>query len=405
MGFLAQMFQPQAMTEMEQYVQMIQRGGFNPSNSGKSITPTTAMQCSAVFACVNVISQTLAQLPLNLYRRTTKGKELAKDHPLFYLMAMKPNRFHNSYNYRQFSTAHMCLRGNAYSFKNKVSGGRIYELVPLHPDSVSVLQDPWTGDVTYHVSATKGINGTFTKDQIFHVMGMTLNGYTGVSPITYARESIGLALATEEHGARLFSNGARPTLVVKTPGKISTQTFEQMKAAFYEQMVGVGNSGKPFFAEEGMDVSPLSMSMDDAQFLETRQHQVPEIARFYRMPLHKIQDLTKSTNNNIEHQSLEFVSDTMMPWFVCWEQSMNTQLLTIDEQKEYFFKFDVDDILRADMKSRFEAYASGISSEIFNPNECREKEDMNPYPGGEKYMNRNTKPAALTAGKGADNAA
>lgn len=393
--------QPQAaITESsELYQELMQYGGYGTSNAGKVVSPATAMRCAAVFACVNVISQTVAQLPLYLYRRIGKGKELAKSHPLFNIMNSRPNSFHNSFNFREMMTAHQCLRGNSFAFINRVGNGRIYELLPLHPDNIAVYRDPWTWEITYSVSQKKGINGVYGQKDILHIMGMTLNGFQGVSPITYARETIGLALATEEHGARLFSNGARPSLVVKTPGKISEQTFQQMKSAFYEQMSGVGNSGKPFFAEDGMDVTPLSMTMDDAQFLETRQYQVPEVARFFRMPLHKIQDMSASTNNNIEQQALEFISDTMLPWFNRWEASLNTQLLTPQEQGEYFFKFDVDDILRADMKSRFEAYTSAIASKIFNPNECREKEDMNPYPGGEVYENPNTTP-----GKGGVNA-
>ena len=402
MAILSRIYRnPQAAitTSSELYQELLKAGAFASSNSGKSVTPQTAMRCSAVFACVNVISQTVAQLPLNLYQRTPKGKELAKKHPLFNLVGSKPNKFHNSFNFREMLTAHMCLRGNSFAFINRVGNGRVFELVPLSPDAVTVHRDPLTWEVTYTISQTKGITGVYTPAQILHIMGMTLNGYEGVTPVTYAREAIGLSMATEEHGARLFSNGAQISKAFKHPAKLGDVAYTRLKESLSNEFSGVANSNKTIILEEGMDIATLSMTSEDSQFLETRQYQVPEIARFYRMPLHKIQDLTKSTNNNIEHQSLEFLTDTMMPWFVRWEQSLNAQLLLPQEQGEYFFKFDVDDILRADMKSRFEAYSSAITSRVMNPNEVREKEDMNPYEGGDVYEN-----PAISAGQGGANA-
>lgn len=402
MALLSRIFHPE--NRIDQSTDWVQDlaidGGYGNSNSGRSVTPNTAMRTSAVFACVNVISQTVAQLPLPLYRRTATGKELATKHPLFNIVNRRPNKFHNSFNFREMLTAHQCLRGNSFAFINRVGNGRIYELLPLHPDCVGVYRDPWTWEITYTISQKKGIQGVFTPNEVLHVMGMTLNGFKGISPITYAREAIGLALATEEHGARLFSNGAQIAKAFKHPGKLGDVTYERLKKSLSDEFSGVSNSNKTIILEEGMDISTLSMTSDDAQFLETRQYQVPEIARFFRMPLHKIQDMSASTNNNIEQQALEFISDTMLPWFTRWEAALNTQLLTPQEQGEYFFKFDVDEILRADMKSRFEAYSSAITSRIMNPNECREREDMNPYPGGNEYVN-----PAITPGQGGQNAA
>jgi len=220
-------------------------------------------------------------------------------------------------------------------------------------------------------------------------MGMTLDCYKGVSPITYARESLGLYGAAEKFGARSFKNGAKSSGVYNTLKKLDDDAFDRLSKRLNEGFSGE-NAGKAMIIEGPDTWTPSQMSNDDLQYIELRQFQIPEIARFWRMPLHKIQDMSASTNNNIEQQALEFITDCMMPWFVRWEQSLNMQLLTSDEQKEYFFKYDVDDILRADMKSRFEAYSSAITSRIFSPNECRDKEDMNPYPGGEKYENPNT---------------
>jgi HK97 family phage portal protein len=400
MGSLVRAFQPQALitTPEELRQELATYSGYGTSGSGQLVTPATAMRVSAVYACVQVISQTVGQLPLVLYRRTAKGKEKAVNHPLYHLVGSKPNGFNNSMSFREMLTAHNCLRGNSFAFINRVGNGRVYELLPLHSDTVGVYRDPWTWEVTYQINQRKGINGIYGPRDVFHLMGMTLNGYQGVTPLTYARETIGLSMATEQHGSRLFKNGARPAGVLTHPKKLSDPAFDRLKEDLENNFSGE-NAHKAMLLEDGMTWAPVTMTSDDAQFLETRQFQIPEIARFWRMPLHKIQDMSASTNNNIEQQALEFLTDCMMPWFVRWEQSLNTQLLTVDEQKEYFFKFDVDDILRADMKSRFEAYASAVTSRIFNPNECREKEDMDPYEGGDEYAN-----PAITPGQGGQDA-
>lgn len=387
MGAISRLFEPQAAITPETIRRALIDGGtYGVAGSGVSVSPHTAMCVSAVFACVQVISQTVGQLPLILYRKTDKGREKATSHPLFHLVGARPNKFNTSLSFREMLTAHKALRGNGYAFINRVGSGRVYELLPLDASAVSINRDPRTWEITYMINQKDGISGTYTPREVFHVMGLTLNGYEGVSPLTYARESIGLSMATEKYGAKLFKNGAKPSGVLTHPQTLKDEPYERLKAQLNEGYSGE-NAHKAMILEGGMTWASSSMTSDDAQFLETRQFQIPEIARFWRMPLHKIQDLSKSTNNNIEHQSLEFLTDTMLPHLTNWEQSLNTQLLSDTEQREYFFKFDLDDILRADMKSRFEAYSSAITSRIFSPNECREKEDLNPYDGGDKYEN------------------
>ena len=412
MGVLTRLFQPQASLSSDDIRKALSDGGYGgyggTSGSGVTVSPQTAMCVSAFFACVLVISQTVGKLPLDLYRRVGRsgkpgGKELATDPPLYSLVGARPNKFNNSQSFREMLTAHTCLRGNAFAFKNKVGGGRLYELLPLESNAVGINRDPRTWEITYTVSQKDGINGIYGPDQIFHLMDMTLNGYQGLTRISYARETVGLTAAAEMFGAKSFKNGAKPSGVYSSSKTLKDGAFERLKKELNEGFSGE-NANNAMIVENGDTWTPSQMSNDDLQYMALRQFQIPEIARFFNMPLHKIQDMSASTNNNIEQMALEFYTDCMMPWLVRWESALNTQLLSAQEQKEYFFKFDVDEILRADMKSRFEAYASGISSEILNPNECREWEDLNPYEGGEVYLNRNTKPAPV-AGQGGKNGA
>jgi len=413
MGTISRMFAPQASLSSDDIRRALMDAGvsgysgFGTSGSGVTVSPHTAMCVSAFFACVLVISQTVGKLPLIMYRKNKPGtggkvgREEAVNHPLYHLIGAKPNRFNNSQSFREMLTAHTCLRGNSFAFIERVGNGRVYGLLPLEASAVGINRDPQTWEVTYTVSQKDGVNGTFGTDQIFHLMDMTLNGYQGITRISYARETIGLTSAAEKFGATSFKNGVKSSGVYNSKKKLDDPAFERLRNALNEGFSG-DNSHKAMIVEGDDTWTPSQMSNIDVQYMELRQFQIPEIARFFGMPLHKIQDMSASTNNNIEQMALEFYTDCLMPWLVRWESALNTQLLTVDEQKEYFFKFDVDEILRADMKSRFEAYASGISSEILNPNECREWEDLNPYPGGEVYLNRNTKPAP-PIGEGAKN--
>lgn len=398
MGAISRMFSPQASLSTDDIRRALMESGvggygsYGTSSSGVAVSPQTAMCVSAFFACVLVISQTAAKLPLVLYRKTAKGKEPAVNHPLYSLVGAKPNSFNNSQSFREMLTAHTCVRGNGYAFITRVGNGRVYELLPLETSAVGVNRDPRTWAITYTVSQKDGINGTYGPENIFHLMDMTLNGYQGLSRISYARETVGLTAAAEKFGAKSFKTGAKPSGVYNSQKVLKDDAFERLKNHLNEGFSG-DNAHSAMITEGGDTWTPTQMSNDDLQYMALRAFQVPEIARFFGMPLHKIQDMSASTNNNIEQMALEFYTDCMMPWLVRWESALNTQLLTAQEQKEYFWKHDVDEILRADMKSRFEAYASGIASEILNPNECREWEDLDAYDGGEKYMNRNTKPA------------
>jgi len=398
MGAISRMFAPQASLSADEIRQALGGGGYGSSNSGPAVTPKTAMCISAVFACVQVISQTVGQLPLVLYRKTKTGKEKAEGHPLFAMIGTRPNKFLNSLAFREMLTAHTCLRGNGFAFINRVGGGRIAELLPISSEDVTINRNPATWEVEYKVAQQGGVCGVYSSKNIFHLMDMTLDGYQGITRLTYAREAIGLTAAAERFGAKSFKTGAKPSGVYSSAKTLKDEAFGRLKKELNEGFSGE-NSSNAMILENGDTWTPSQMSNDDLQYMALRQFQIPEIARFYRMPLHKIQDMSASTNNNIEQMALEFLSDCMAPWLSRWQMSLNTQLLSDVEQKDYYFEFDTDDLLRPDMKSRYEAYASGIASEILNPNECRDWESLDRYEGGDVYLNRNTKPAP-TPGQG-----
>ncbi len=358
-------------------LKMIEAGGV--SYSGMSITPESAMNTSAVYACVKVLSEDVGKLPCILYRRVTKdgheSRERATDHPLYRVVNTKPNQILTPINYREMITTSVALRGDGISYISRVGRGEIKELIPLHPDNVTIKLNS-ARERYYEYQPENGQQRTFKQDEILHVMGLTLNGWSGVSPIKHAKESIGLTLATERHGSKVFTNGARLGGILTTPARFKDPKTSDMVSKEFDSRTSGENAHKTIVLEEGMKWEKVSMTADDAQFLETRQFQVPEIARFWRMPLHKIGDLTHATFTNIEHQALEYVIDTLGPWLCRWEQAMNMALLSDVEQEEYYFEFLVDGLLRGDVKSRFEAYSRGILAGFLTRNECRKKENL-----------------------------
>jgi HK97 family phage portal protein len=378
MSFLHSIFKNQITTgDMDTMLRQAMFG--NVSQAGISVSPETAMRTAAVYACIKVLSEDIGKLPLILYRRTTKdGRDSrirATDHPLYKVVNIKPNSLQTPMGFRETGTASAALRGNACSFINRVGNGRISELIPLHPDRVTIkLND--IGARVYEYRPEKGGSRTLAQSDVLHVMGLSLNGWSGCSPITYAKDTIGLTQATERHGSKVFSNGARMGGILTYPGRFKDPLTGVRVGEEFDSRTSGGNAHRTIVLEEGMKWEQVTMNADDAQYLETRQFQIPEIARFWRMPLHKIGDLTRATFSNIEHQSIEYVVDTLGPWLARWEQSMNLSLLTPKEQDEYYFEFLVDGLLRGDIKSRYEAYSRGILSGFLTRNECRQRENL-----------------------------
>jgi HK97 family phage portal protein len=333
--------------------------GGGASSSGIVVNPQTAMQAGAVYSCVQVLSQTVGMLPLNIWTKEL-ARTLAEDHPLFELLHHQPNDYQTSTEFWEMMVVALCLRGNAYAFANRAPSGRVVELLPLHPDLVRVTQNAdWS--LQYQLTMPDGSFKFFGVGDIFHIRGMTLNGWLGVSPIAYARESIGLALAAEKFGSQLFRNGAKMGGVLEHPNKVGDEAYKRLKDSF-DQATSGENAHRTAVLEEGMKFTKISMSSEDAQFLETRKYQRSEIAAIYRVPPHMIGDLEKATFSNIEQQSLEFVTFTMMPWLVRIEKAIRRDLFAMPDRKKYVIRFDPSALLRGDGVARSTYFSKALGA-------------------------------------------
>lgn len=352
--------------------------------SGASVSPETAMRVVAVYACVDVLSRSVAQTPMLLYRVQKDGSRVRiGDHKVATLMSRRPNGWQTPYEFKSMMQAHLCLRGNAYAYKIDI-GGKL-SLQPLHPDSVDVIQEDDT-TLVYRVKLKSGGEAVLRSDQVLHLRGLSMDGIKGVSRIQYAREAVGLALTTEQHGARLFANGAQIGGVLEHPGKLSDEAAKRLRQNFDERYSGVNNSHKTLLLEEGMKFDKVGMTAEDAQFLESRKYQRGEIASLFGVPPHMIGDLEKATFSNIEHQGLEFVRNTLSPWFTCWGQAFERDLLTENESKDFEISFDPRILTQGDFKSRMDGYSIGIQSGVLSPNDARRLEGENPRDGGDVYL-------------------
>jgi HK97 family phage portal protein len=352
------------------------------SSSGISVNSETAMRCAAVYACVRVLSESVAQLPLLVYREDAKGnKTRDKSHWLYRLLNVQPNAWQTAFEFREMLMGHLALRGKAFAFKSRLSSGRIAELIPLHPDCVTVKQNKdFTITYTYNGQALDAAN-------VMHLRGLTLDGVEGVSPITYAREAVGISLAAEKTGARMFKNGVQARGMLKTPqGNLTPEQRKALSDAIAEAYGGADNAGKPMLLTGGMDWVNVGMTNQDAQYLETRKFQRSEICSIFRVPPHMIGDLERATFSNIEHQSLEFVSRTLLPWLRRFEQVITRDLIPEAEQSSVYVEHLADAMLRGDTLSRYQAYGQAIRDGWLSRNEVRAIENKNQAAGLDDYL-------------------
>ena len=357
------------------------------SNSGMVVNPETAMRLTAVYACVRVLSESVAQLPLIYYQRSGDRKDRATTEHLYSLLHDAPNGFQTSFEFRETKMAHLCLRGRAFSFINRSSTGRIFELLPMHPDRVKLTQNK-DYSIEYEFRDIDNNVIPLRQDQVFRLTGMSFDGVNGISPIAYQRESLGISMATDKHTAKSFKNGAKMTGILKHPSTFKDKEVAKRVQESWDNSANGENVYSTPVLEDGMDWMQVSMTNKDAQYIESRKFNVEDIARIFRVPPHKIGHLERSTNNNIEHQGLEFVTDSMMPWLVRWEQAISRDLLTIDQRKRFFAEFLVDGLLRGDQAARAAYYNTLRNIGVLNANEIRTKENLNPRtdPGGEEYL-------------------
>ena len=354
---------------------------FGGTTAGTTVTERSAMQISAVYACVRVLSEAIASLPLHTYRIESDGsKQKAVDAPIYRILHDEPNPEMTSYIFRETLMTHLLLWGNAYAQIIRNGRGEVVALYPLMANRMRVDRDE-NGHIYYEYQVSNSDaptmkNGTvrLTTADVLHVPGLGFDGLVGYSPIAMAKNSIGMAMATEEYGATFFKNGANPSGILSMPGVVKDP--EKIRKSWEAGFSGSRNANKVAILEEGMTYTPISISPEQAQFLETRKFQLDEIARIFRIPPHMIGDLEHATFSNIEEQSLEFVTYTLEPWLVRWEQSMNRSLLLSEEKDHYFIHFNVDGLLRGDYASRMAGYATGIQNGIFSVNDVRELENM-----------------------------
>jgi len=373
----------------------------NASNSGVNVDEDGSLKVSTVYACVKVIAETVASLPLSLLKEETSGdKSKAKQHALYGILHDAPNDEMTSFTFREQMMTNLLLWGNAYALIQRDREGKIKALWPLRAKNMKVERDATTDSIKYEYTAgSKTV--TYKPRQIFHIPAFTMDGILGVSPITYAREAVGLSMATEEFGARFFGNGAKPGGVLEHPGVVKDP--EKLRDSWNKVYQGTKNSHKVAVLEEGMKYHEIGMSPEDSQFLQTRQFQINEICRIFRVPPHMVCDLSRSTFSNIEHQSIDFVVHTIRPWLVRWEQAAVKSLLNEEDRTIYFVKFNVDGLLRGDFKSRMEGYAIGRQNGWLSANDIRSLEDLNKIAkgqGGDDYLvNGNMIPIAAASKK------
>lgn len=393
MGILSGIFKsrdkPQNATSGSAYRFFI--GG---SSSGKNVNERSAMQMTAVYSCVRILSEAVASLPLHVYTYNGDGgKEKAVKHPLYFLLHDEPNPEMTSFVFRETLMTHLLLWGNAYAQIIRNGKGEIIALYPLMPNRMTVDRDD-KGQLYYRYNTSKddaptmkGSMVNLKPSDVLHIPGLGFDGLVGYSPIAMAKNAIGMAIACEEYGAKFFANGATPGGILEHPGTVKDP--QRVRESWTSAFGGSSNANKVAVLEEGMKYTPISISPEQAQFLETRKFQINEIARIFRVPPHMVGDLEKSSFSNIEQQSLEFVKYTLDPWVARWEQAIVRSLFTTDEKTQYFVKFNVDGLLRGDYQSRMNGYAIGRQNGWMSANDIRELENLDRIPeeeGGDLYL-------------------
>lgn len=356
-------------------------------HSGVSVTPESAMRVMAVYRCVRLIAQSIASLPLILYRGLDAGKEPAPKHPLYSLLHDSPNDWQTAYEFREMMQAFVELRGNAYAEIIPTGSNPVGALIPLHPDRITPFRAP-NRSIAYAYAPESGETRVILQHEMFHLRGLSWDGIIGLDPITLAAEAIGVAIAAERFGGAFFGNNTVIGGVLEHPGSLSDKAYARIKESWSERHQGPAKAHKPQILEENMKWHTVGLEPEKAQFLETRKFQVTEIARMFDVPPHKVMDLDKATFSNIEHLGIEFVVDCLRPRLVRWEQAIKRDLLTESGRRGFFAEHKVDGLLRGDIKSRYEAYQIGAGGNApwLTRNEIRGLENYNQLPGLDKPL-------------------
>lgn len=346
----------------------------------KAVTEEGALAISAVWDCVGLISDTIASLPIHLYKRDNAGRKKIAIHPAIRI-CNAPNTYSSRFDFLQYLMVCTLLWGNGYIriYRDRLFNPlrcqylKPYECHPFLSAEGNLFYKLSNGDVLYNY-------------EIIHVKGLGTDGITGKSPIKVHAENLVLTKEVQSYGEKFFSKGGNVESVFEAPGQFSDKAYDRLKKDLYAKVVGMGNAHAPLLLEGGMKYQRVNIPLEDAQFLATRKFQKGDIASIYRVPPHMIGDLDRSTNNNIEQQAQEFISYCLLPYITKLELELNAKLLREEEKDDYYFKFSLTGLLRADSKSRSEYYKNLHLIGVINANEIRELEEMNPYEGGDMYF-------------------
>lgn len=372
---------------------------FGSSAAGKTANPEQAMQLSAVYACVRVLAETVASLPIHVYEVTESGAQRVYDHPLYHVLHDEPNSEMTSFIWRETIMAHLNLWGNSYSQIIRDGAGNVLELWPLLPDYMDVDRAN-NGDLVYTYTNSKGEETVLRADQVLHIPALGFDGIMGYSPIALEKNAVGLAIAAEDYGSKFFQNGATPSGILFHPNTVKNPA--KIREAWNKAYGGASNGSKVAVLEEDMRYQQLTIPNNAAQFLETRKFQVSEICRIFRVPPHLIGDMEHATFSNIEHQSIDFAVHTIRPWLVRIEQAINRTLFTENDKGRFYVQFNIDGLMRGDYKSRMEGYAIARQNGWMSANDIRALENMNPIPpeqGGDDYLCNGNMIPITAAGK------
>jgi HK97 family phage portal protein len=364
------------VTNPEQLRRALERQ--SQTDSGANVTADSAMRTATVYTCVRVLSEDIAALPLVLYQRKPRGKDRVTDHWLYDLL-QEPNSWQTGFEFREMQQAHVELSGAFHALKTVVRG-EIRELLPLPPSRCrDTLSPSW--QLQHEVMLPGDTTWTpVPRERMYYVRGLTLDGVTGVSPITYQRETVGLALQMVKHGARLFTNGATVGGVLEHPQEMSDKAASRLKESFEERLSGVDNAHKLLLLEEGTKYTKIGMTGEEAQFLESRKYTRSEVAGIYRVPLHLVGDLERATNSNIEEQSRNYVQFGILPRLRRLEARALLSLVPEAERRTLFVEHLVDGLLRGSYQVRMQGYQTAVQAGWMTRNEVRELENMNPGP-------------------------
>ena len=357
------------------------------ASSGIDVTPDVALRHGPVFACIRVLAESVGAMPVHLIEETDQGrKRKAKKHPLYRLIHRRPNQFQTTQEWLEMVIAHQCLEGNHYSYINRAGGAHARELLPLNPTAVTPKLTADGGEVVYQVKFANGTEDVLGQRDVLHLKTFTIDGVRGLSPIRYAKDTIGLNLAVEQHAAKLFASGAQPNGILSTDQVLTDDSYRRIKESWNERHQGLENAHKVAILEGGLRWAATGLSAEDAQMLESRRFGLTEVARLFRVPPAMIADLSGATFSNSEQQMTSFINLALMPYLKRIEDRISFQLLDENEQERFSAKFNAAALLRGDMAARASFYTQMLNASAYSPNEIRAYEDLDPREGGDIYL-------------------